>query len=442
MKGHVIMSQKELVRITIMDQVITKRIKQKHASKELSISVRQVQRLAKKYKREGAKSLIHKSRGKRSNNKISQEKEVKILDIVRKKYSDFGPTFASEKLFEEDEIKISDEKLRQLMIREQLWIPKKIKSKVLYQMRQRRPSEGELVQIDGSPHKWFEDRGDICCLIVYIDDATGKLKELHFCKVETTNDYFITTKSYIKRYGLPRAFYSDRHSIFKINTKEFNSKAIHKNTGLTQFGRSMKDLKIELIKANSPQAKGRVERSNRTLQDRLVKELRLAGISTIKEANKFASKFMEKYNKKFAVIPISSDNAHRPLSLGTDLDIILSKQYACSISKNLTVQYKNKLYQIKTKRPAYTMKKQKATIIEKNTGKIEIIYKERKLEYTIFKKQPKAHTVLSSKELNTFLDNLVQQPAHKNNKYKPSVDHPWRTYNNYDKAKKGHLQTC
>lgn len=435
MEGQIIMSQKEVARISIIEKLLEKRIKQKHASKELNISIRQLQRLVKKYKREGANGLAHKSRGRQSNNKMLPTQEVKIIEIVAKRYYDFGPTFASEKLLENEGIKISDEKLRQLMIREHLWVTKKIKVKALHQMRDRRSKEGELVQIDGSPHAWFEDRGDSCCLIVYIDDATGMLKKLHFCDTETTNDYFITTKSYIKRYGIPGAFYSDRHGIFRINTKELNCKYIDENKGLTQFGRAMKELKIELINANSPQAKGRVERSNKTLQDRLVKELRLAGISTIKEANEFVTEFIKKYNKKFAVIPKSADNAHRALDSNIDLDIVLSKQYTCTISKELTVQYENKFYKIQTKRPAYTMKKQKATIIEKNTGEIEIIYKGNKLEYKVFEKQPKANAVLSAKELNIFLDDLFIQPA--KNKVKPSDNHPWRTYN-----KKRELQTC
>ncbi|MBU1683681.1 ISNCY family transposase [Patescibacteria group bacterium] len=424
MGGQIIMSQKELDRISIIEKLIAKRIKQKHAAKELSISIRQVQRIMKEYKRQGAKGLIHKSRGKISNHKMPLIMEEKILQEVRAKYWDFGPTFASEKLLEIEGIKVSDEKLRQLMIKEKIWIPKQVKTVVLHQMRDRRPREGELIQIDGSPHAWFENRGAPCCLIVFIDDATGKLKGLHFCKAETTNDYFKTAKTYIERYGIPLAVYSDKHSIFRINTKELNSKTIDKNKGLTQFGRAMEELKIELIFALSPQAKGRVERSNRTLQNRLVKEMRLANINTISAANEFAIKFIEKYNKKFAVIPKLEDNAHRELAPGVDLDVILRKQEERTISKNLTIQYDNKIYQIQTKRPVYTMKKQKVIIIENNTGKIEIIYKGNKLEYTIFEKQPKANSVLNGKELDAFLNNICKQASKK--KHIPTMNHHWK----------------
>jgi hypothetical protein len=223
------------------------------------------------------------------------EQEDKIINIIKEKYFDFGPTFAGEKLIENHGIKVSNEKLRQIMIKNKIWMPKKIKAKKLHQMRDRRPREGELIQIDGSPHAWFEDRGESCCLIVFIDNATGKIKELRFCNAETTNDYFAVTKSYIKKHGIPRSFYADRHSIFKINTKELSSKAIDKNEGLTQFGRAMQTLDIELIYAMSPQAKGRVERANQTLQDRLVKELRLAGINNIEEANELPRSRASRY---------------------------------------------------------------------------------------------------------------------------------------------------
>lgn len=437
MEEQITMSVKETERVAIIEKVITGQRKQKHGAKELDISVRQIRRIIKRYKREGLKGLRHKLRGKISNNKMSQEQEAKIIEIIAKKYYDFGPTFAKEKLLEAEGIKISKEKLRQIMIREHLWTPKKIKTRELHQMRERRSREGELVQIDGSPHAWFEDRGENCCLIVFIDDATSKIKWLHFCEKETTNDYFTATKFYINKYGLAMAFYSDKHGIFKINTKELNSKAIDETKGLTQFGRAMKELKIELINANSPQAKGRVERANQTLQDRLVKELRLAGISAIEEANLFVSEFIEKYNKKFAVVPKSKDNAHRKLPDNVNLDIILKKQETKTISKNLIVQYNNKFYQIQTKKPVYAMKKQKVTVIENNIGEIEIIYKGNKLAWTLFEKQPKTNIVLDSKELNIFLNNICKQPVKKKKIYIPDKNHPWRNH-----SKKRELQTC
>ena len=411
MEGHVIMSKKETVRIPVIEKVLSKRIKQKVAAKELRITIRQVQRIVKKYKEEGVESLRHKSRGKTSNNRMLLEQELKITEIIREKYYDFGPTFASEKLLENEKIKVSNEKLRQLMIKEYLWKTKKVKANNTHQMRERRSREGELVQIDGSPHAWFENRRDTCCLLVYIDDATSKIKWIHFCEKETTNDYFKSTKCYIKKYGIPLSYYSDKHGIFRINTKELNSLAIDKNKGLTQFGRAMKELGIELINAETPQAKGRVERANKTLQDRLVKELRLAGISTIKEANKFAPKFIEKHNQKFAVEAKNMDNAHIEARVELDLEVILSKQEERIISKNLTVQYENKIYQIQTKRSAYTMRKQTVIIIEDNIGELKIIYKGNSLEYKIYERQPKFNKIVCGKGLNSYLDKLLKDSS-------------------------------
>ncbi len=293
------------------------------------------------------------------------------------------------------------------MRKEDLWKPKKIKNRKVHQLRERRSREGELVQIDGSPHAWFEYRCKKCCLLVYIDDATSKLKWLHFCETETTNNYFKITKLYIEKYGLPVALYSDKHGIFRINTKELNSLTIDKNDGLTQFGRYMKELGIELIHAETPQAKGRLERANINLQDRLVKELRLAGISTIEEANKFVPKFIEKHNKKFGVAAKNADNANRELSSEINLDLILQKQYERIISKNLAIHYENKIYQILTKRQAYAMRKQKVAVLENNVGEVKIIYKGTELEYEIYKKQPKINKFASSKELNICVDQLL-----------------------------------
>jgi len=429
MEDKIIMSVKESNRISVIEQIIHGKKKQKYGAKELNISTRQIRRLIKKYKTYGLQGLVHKGRGKASNHKMALEQENKIIEQIRKKYYDFGPTFASEKLLENEKITISKEKLRQIMIKAKIWIPKPSKSTKLHQMRERRAREGELIQIDGSPHAWFEDRGEKCCLIVFIDDATSKLKELHFCKSETTNNYFITMKSYIKKYGRPLGVYADRHSIFKINYKTLNSKAIDETKGLTQFGRAMKELEIILIPALSPQAKGRVERANQTLQDRLVKELRLENINTIEEANEFAKKFIKKFNEKFAVMPRIHANAHKELNPNLDLETILAKQYKHKISKDLEVRYDNKLYKIKTKRPDYTMKKQTITISENNLGKVELIYKGKPLDYTVLKKQPKANQVLDSKELNVFLDDIIRKPYKKSTAHKPHHNHPWKLKN-------------
>jgi hypothetical protein len=274
---------------------------------------------------------------------------------------------------------------------------------------------GELIQIDGSPHAWFENRGPKCTLIVFIDDATGNLLYLKFEKAETTWAYADGVKSSVLNHGRPCAYYSDKHNIFRVNRSNTLS-----GEGLTQFGKMLDDLDIALICANSPQAKGRVERSNRVLQDRLVKELRLNSISTIEEANAFLPSFMEKHNRRFAKIPKSPLNAHRDLPKDLDLDRIFRLRETRYLSKNLTFQYKNKLYQIKTSRPTYALRKARVDVFENKDGDVLVEYKKQKLSYSIYvDRSPRAEEV-HSKELNSKLDNLLKT------KYKPTKRHPWK----------------
>ena len=253
----------------------------------LGISTRQIRRLLSNYKRKGAVGIISKRRGSPSNNHLDPQIKKKAIDLLHSQYADFGPTLACEKLLERNSLKLSKESVRQIMISEGLWKPCNRKRPQIDQMRPRRACVGELVQIDGSPHNWFEDRGPRCNALVYVDDASGQLMELFFAPEETTISYFTATRNYLSRYGLPKAFYSDKNSIFRVNIKGALS-----GTGMTQFGRAMHQLGVEVICANTPQAKGRVERMNLTLQDRLVKELRLNNISDIQTANAFVSSFI------------------------------------------------------------------------------------------------------------------------------------------------------
>ena len=287
-------------------------------------------------------------------------------------------------------------------------------------MRERRACQGELVQIDGSPHPWFEERGPACNLLVFIDDATGRLMELYFTPGETTFSYFAATEQYISRYGKPVVFYSDKNSIFKVNIKNALT-----GTGMTQFGRAMKELEIEIICANTPQAKGRVERAIQVLQDRLVKEMRLRGISSIEAANEYAAEFIADYNARFAVQPRSSHDAHRSLVTNEDLERVFTFQEHRNLSKNLTLQYKNFVYQIQTSRPSYAMRKASVTVCENNQGKIEILYKGQPLEYTIYQEQQRQSEVVSSKDI----DSKLKKP------YKPSKDHPWRRNGQFKRRK-------
>jgi transposase len=407
------MSKKELTRIEVLKRVEEKRLKQREAAGMLGISQRHVRRLLRAYRLGGEGGLISKRRGKPSNNQLNEQVKQGAIDLIYRQYHDFGPTLAHEKLTEKHGMALSVETVRKLMIREGLWKPKKAKQLVVHQMRVRRACYGELVQLDGSPHRWFEERGEVCNLLVFIDDATGKLMELYFTPGETTFGYFAATQRYLSRYGKPVAFYSDKNSIFKVNIKN----ALTGN-GMTQFGRAMKELDIEIICANTPQAKGRVERVMQVLQDRLVKEMRLREISDIESANAYTAEFMADYNERFAVQPRSSHNAHRALQPKEDLERVFTWQEQRSLSKNLTLQYKNIVYQIQTSRPSYALRKAKVTVSESNQGKIDLLYKGQPLDYTIFNKQQRQAEVVSSKAIDEKLKKS----------HKPGKDHPWRRY--------------
>jgi transposase len=398
----------------VMQRLKEKRLKQKEAAQMLGISIRQVKRLWRAYRQIGAPGLVSARRGKPSNNQLDAGVTQRALDLIKEKYDDFGPTLAHEKLTEVHGLKLSRESVRQIMIAERIWKPKRAKQPETHQMRERRACFGELVQIDGSDHDWFEGRGPRCTLLVYIDDATGQLGELWFVPEETFFGYCEASRHYFERFGKPAAFYSDKHGIFRVN----QPRPLGTTSGLTQFGRAMQELGVEIICANSPQAKGRIERANQTLQDRLVKELRLQGISDIDSANAFLSQFRQDYNHRFAVAPRSNHDAHRPLHKSENLDLILTHQENRTLSKNLTVQFNHVIYQIQSKHPDYAMRKAQVTVCENAQGEVTIRYKNNPLAYTIYQKSPHQAEVVDSKTLNRHIN--IPKP--------PAPDHPWRHY--------------
>ena len=413
------MTSKELTRLEIIQKVKNKALKQSQAAEYLDLSLVQVKRLCKRYQEEGPKGLISKKRGSKGNHRLPDRLKQKAIELIWAKYPDFGPTLAQEKLLELDRLKLSVGTVRSLMIQNGIWEVAKIKKRVFHQMRERRSKYGELIQIDGSPHDWLEDRGPKCTLIVFIDDATSKLVYLKLENTETTWAYLDGVRSSISKEGIPQTYYSDKHSIFKVNQPDALS-----GDGMTQFGRIIEDMGIKSICANTPQAKGRVERVNGVLQDRLVKELRLNAISTIEEANAFLPSFMEKYNRHFAKEPKSQLNAHKALPKNLNLDRIFRLRETRYLSKNLTFQYRNKIYQIKTERPTYALRKAKVDVFENRDGNILIEYKNQKLLYTTYEERPLQGESVDSKELNYKLDNLFKK------KYKPSKRHPWKRHYN------------
>lgn len=280
---------------------------------------------------------------------------------------------------------------------------------------------GLIIQIDGSDHYWFEDRGPRCTLLVFIDDATSQLMELRFCPSETTFDYFQSTKRYLQTYGKPVAFYSDKHTIFRVNKADPNH-----GTGMTQFGRALQELNIDIICANSSQAKGRVERANRTLQDRLVKELRLRGISDIDAGNRYLPEFKESFNQRFAKIPFNAKDLHRPLAAYDDLDDALTWQVERTVSNSLTVQYDRVVYILEPNDFTLGLKRKKVRIYDYPDGTVEIRHDGRPLPFSIFDKVSAVNPteIVNNKRLGVVLQYV--QEKQKEIGYKRSQNAPSR----------------
>ena len=421
------MSQKELTRLEVIQRVKRKTLKQRQAAELLSVSVRQVKRLCKAYQASGAAGLISKRRGQPSNNRLAEKTLNKARQLLRTRYPDFGPTLATEKLSIEG-VSLSVETVRQLLIGEGLWKAKCVRRPVIHQLRERRARLGELVQIDGSPHDWFEGRAPKYTLLVFVDDATSRLMYLQFVEAETTFNYFAAVRSYITAFGKPLAFYSDKFGVFRVNIPNALS-----GTGLTQFGRALKELDIELICAHSPQAKGRVERANQTLQDRLTKELRLRDLSSLAAGNAYLPQFIADYNQRFAVAPRSAEAAHRPLAKGEDLDRVLTLCERRTLSKNLTLSYNNVIYQIKTTRATYTMRRAHVEVREKSNGELTIEYKQRPLEYSIYREQEQQQgKVVEAKLLQPAAARATARPKQKRGPV--PLSHPWRRFDFTDNS--------
>jgi hypothetical protein len=388
----------------------------------LGLGVRQIKRLIHIFREQGPPGLISKRRGCASNRRIKDEVKNRIMDLVRESYYDFGPVFAVEKLIEIDPATPSITTVRKWMIEAGFHHPRRSNRKKPHPQRERRPRFGELVQIDGSPHDWFEGRSARCTLLVFIDDATGRVLMMRFVPAETTEAYMDALRLYLERYGRPVSFYSDRHSIFVNNTNEPKG-----DCEPTQFCRALQALDIELIPASTPQAKGRVERVNKTLQKRLTRELRLAGIDCADEANQFVDKvYLKRFNQKFSVPPTNPNDAHRPLLHDPrELDLILSHQERRIISKSLSIQYKNLLYQLLPDGLGLSMMKAPVTVCESSTGQITILYKGHSIAYRVLYKGQCVTPSADGKSL----DQRVEQALQKQRSHpflKPAPDHPWR----------------
>lgn len=413
------MSHREVDRLGVVQAVAARRMTQEQAGRQLGLSVRQVKRLARRFREAGPNGLVSRRRGRPSNNRIADDVRQAALSLVRANYADFGPTLACEKLAHRHDLHLSAETLRHWMIAEGLWRARARRKASIHQRRPRRPCLGELVQIDGSPHDWFEGRASWCTLLVFIDDATGRLMALRFAPAETTQAYMETLREYLDTHGRPVALYSDKHSIFRNSQPGAEGR-------LTQFSRALKTLDIEPIHANTPQAKGRVERANQTLQDRLVKELRLEGISDIESANAFLPTFLEGYNRRFAVEPQNDTDAHRPvLHSPEEIDQILSRQESRVLSKNLTFQFRNREYQLTGQGNGYRLRRSQVTVCLASNGEVTVLHQGKGMPYRVLAEGEPPIPVDDEKSLHLTVDQArarqVASPA-----YRPPPDHPWR----------------
>ena len=402
------MSKKEFDRLEVLLGVRSGRLRVADACELLDVKRRQVFRLLAGLKHGGASSLVSRRRGRPSNNRLPEAYRDLALSLVRERYAGFGPTLAAEKLAEVHGCTISRETLRGWMIAAGLWVDRRHRLPFPHQPRRRRDCLGELVQIDGSEHAWFEDRGPSCTLLGFVDDATSRLMQLRFVASESAFDYFRSTRAYLEEHGKPVAFYSDKHGIFRVNSKDAAG-----GEGITQFGRALLALNIDIICANSPQAKGRIERAFGTLQDRMVKELRLAGISSMAAANAWVPGFITAYNARFGRDPANVKDLHRPLTRSDDLDEILAWREERTVTRNLTLHYDRMMLLLDPTPLARGLVRKKVEVVNYPDGRFAVQFNGTALGFSVFDKiqtvPPGA--IVDNKRLSAVLEQVKAQQA-------------------------------
>jgi len=405
-EDKVVMSIKELRRLTVIHQVMEKRVRQIDASRLLGLTARHIRRIVGRVQREGDCGLAHRSRGKRSNRAIPEDRKVEVLQWYQKRYSDFGPTLAAEKLKEREGIPISDETLR-------LWLLEagvahfRRRTRPHRAWRERKAHRGELIQMDGSHHAWLEDRGPECVLMAYIDDASNRVYA-RFYPYEGTLPAMDSFKRYIRRDGIPMSVYLDKHSTYKAWAEPTIAEQLAGRKAKSQFERALEELGVTVIHADSPQAKGRVERLFGTFQDRLIKEMRLANVRNLDDANRFLSAFLPIYNRRFSVRPTNDANLHRPVPAGLKLDDILCIRTERTLRNDFTVAHNGELYQVYDRiRATWVM------VEERLDGTLRITHQGKRLQYQPILGRPLRNTV------KTLKNRPRRQPP------PPAPNHPW-----------------
>ncbi|EDQ03244.1 hypothetical protein DSM14862_03609 (plasmid) [Sulfitobacter indolifex] len=441
--GWVMMSERELNRVEVLAQVDDDRLTVNNAAHMLGLTRRQIFRLLKRYRKDGASAIRQGSRGRAPNNQIHSAKPDFALSVIKEQYPDFGPTLAAEMLAEHHGFRVSRETVRKWMQEDGIWLPRK-QRRQFHQPRLRRECFGELIQIDGSDHRWFEDRAAPCTLLVFIDDATSSLMELRFVKSESTFSYFEALEGYLHKHGRPVAFYSDKHSVFRVAKEDATGGA-----RTTQFGRALSELNIEILCANSSQAKGRVERANRTLQDRLVKELRIAGISDMEAGNAYLQDFKERHNARFTKAPAKPDNLHRALNVEPHrLADVLCWRENRYVGKQLTFSYDRKRIILEENETTRGLVGKYVDTYAFVDGRFEVRSKGRSLPYKVFDMDQRVtHAAITDhKRLSAVLEHIKEmqdaappKPKVRTNSekmgYNPNGRHPGRPSGSHAKNK-------
>jgi transposase-like protein len=406
-KDRIIMSQKESNRLYVIRQTLDKAITQDQAAEILGITNRQVRRIVRSVRLEGDVGICHKSRGQQAHNRIADTIKNKAVTLCRQTYKEFGPTHASEKLLTVHKIRVSAETLRGWFQEEQISY-KSRKKRPHRRWRERKAHRGEMIQMDGSHHDWFEGRGSWCVLMGYVDDATGTVYA-RFYEYEGTLPAMDGFKRYIRLYGLPQSVYLDRHSTYKSLAKQTIEEELNDIRPMSHFEKSLAELGVEVIHAYSPQAKGRIERQFGTFQDRVVKEMRIAGVTNITEGNTFLDGYLPEYNRKFAKEAAEQANYHRPIFSKRALDTILSIKTDRALRNDFTVAHNKILYQIMS-----NIQTKKVTVEERTDGSMYILHNGLRLKFKEIQVRP-----------------LKEDPPIKKSRLvrvrKQPVTHPWKS---------------
>jgi len=405
-EDRVMMSGKELRRLHVVRQAMEQHLTQVQAGTLLGLTDRHVRRLIQRVRQEGDRGLVHRGRGQPSNRRMAEPIKAKILRLYAQRYGDFGPTLAAEKLAERHGLGVSAETLRAWLLATGVGHFRR-RTRPHRAWRERKPHVGELIQLDGSHHEWLEGRGPRCVLMAYIDDASSRVFA-RFYAYEGTIPAMDSFGRYVKRYGIPLALYTDKHTTYQSPAAPTVQEQLAGVEPTSQFGRALGELGVELIPAHSPQAKGRVERLFKTFQDRLIKELRLAGIATIEEANRFVEGYLPIYNRRFAVPAAQAADLHRPRPAGWDLDRILCCKTRGVLRRDWTVAYHGHLYQIHD-----NLRATHVVVEDRVDGSIRITHHGRALDYHVITARP-------VRPAEPPRGHASRRPV------TPRPDHPWR----------------